>query len=319
MDAYCLEVCKLENKFYGLEFYHVVRDNNVAADVLSKLGSTRAQVPAGVFVHELHTPSIPESAPPTTDPAHPPAGQEVMMIDVDWRQPFIDYIHEQKVPSNKNLAEQLIRRAKSYVLVGDKLYRLGASSGVLMKCVPREEGKGILEEIHKGVCGNHASSRTLVSKAFRRAFYWPTALGDAEELVRRCQGCQYFAKQQHVPAYKLVTIPPTWPFACWGLNMIGPLPTAPGGFNRVLVAIDKFTSGSRSSRSHAPRPTEYSTSWTNSCIATDYPTASSQTWAPTSTITSSGSTARTAGSTSDMSQLPILRPMQKSSVPMGWY
>jgi hypothetical protein len=121
MDAYCLEVRKLENKFYGLEFHHVVRDNNVAADVLSKLGSTRAQVPAGVFVHELHAPSIPEPAPTTTDPAHPPASQEVMMIDVDWRQPFIDYIREQKVPSDKSSAEQLIRRAKSYVLVGDKL------------------------------------------------------------------------------------------------------------------------------------------------------------------------------------------------------
>jgi hypothetical protein len=183
MDAYCLEVRKLENKFYGLEFHHVVRDNIVAADILSKIGSTRAQVPAGVFVHELHAPSIPKLAPPTTDPAHPPAGQEVMMIDVDWRQPFIDYIREQKVPTDKNLDEQLICRAKSYVLVGDKLYRRGASSGVLMKCVPREEGKGILEEIHKGVCGNYASSRTLVGKAFRRAFYWPTALGDAEELV----------------------------------------------------------------------------------------------------------------------------------------
>jgi hypothetical protein len=160
-----------------------------------------------------------------------------MMIDVDWRQPFIDYLSDQKVPSDKNLAEQLICRAKSYVLVGDKLYRRGTSSGVLM----REEGKGILEEIHKGVCGNHASSHTLVSKAFRQTFYWPTALGNTEELVRRCQGCQYFAKQQHVPAYKLVTIPPTWPFACWGLDMIGPLPTVPGGFNRVLVAIDKFT------------------------------------------------------------------------------
>jgi hypothetical protein len=91
-----------------------------------------------------------------------------MMIDVDWRQPFIDYIREQKVPTDKNLAEQLIRQAKSYILVGDKW---GATSGVLMKCVPREEGKDILEEIHKGVCGNHASSRTLVSKAFRRAFY----------------------------------------------------------------------------------------------------------------------------------------------------
>jgi hypothetical protein len=59
-----------------------------------------------------------------------------MMIDVDWRQPFIDYIREQKVPSDKNLAEQLVRRAKSYVLVGDKLYKWGASSGVLMKCIP---------------------------------------------------------------------------------------------------------------------------------------------------------------------------------------
>jgi ribonuclease HI len=205
MDAYCLEVQKLENKFYGLEFHHVVRDNNVAADVLSKLGSTRAQVLVGVFVHELHAPFIPEPAPPTTDPAHPATGQEVMIIDVDWRQAFIDYLREQKVPSDKNLAEQHIRRTKSY--------RRGASSGVL-KCVPREESKGILEGIHKGVCGNHASSRTLVNKAFRRAFYWPTALCNAEELVRRCQGCQYFAKQQHVPAYKLVTIPPTWPFAC---------------------------------------------------------------------------------------------------------
>jgi ribonuclease HI len=113
MDAYCLEVRKLENKFYGLEFHHVIRDDNVAPDVLSKFGSTRAQVLAGVFVHELHAPSIPEPAPLTTDPAHPRAGQEVMMIDMDWRQPFTDYLREQKVPSDKHLAEQLIRRAKS--------------------------------------------------------------------------------------------------------------------------------------------------------------------------------------------------------------
>jgi hypothetical protein len=78
-----IKVCKLENQFYGLEFHHVVRDDNVAADVLSKLSSTRALVPTGVFVHEFHAPSIPEPAPTTTDPAPSPAGQEVMMIDVD--------------------------------------------------------------------------------------------------------------------------------------------------------------------------------------------------------------------------------------------
>jgi hypothetical protein len=83
LDNYCLEVRKLENKFYSLEFHHVVRDNNVAADVLSKLDSTHAQVPAGVFIHELHAPSISEPVPMTTNPAPSQAGQEVMMIDVD--------------------------------------------------------------------------------------------------------------------------------------------------------------------------------------------------------------------------------------------
>jgi ribonuclease HI len=74
MDTYCLEVRKLKNKFYGLEFHHVIHDNNIAADVLSKLGSTRAQVPAGVFLHELHVPSIPKPASTTTNPAPSQAG-----------------------------------------------------------------------------------------------------------------------------------------------------------------------------------------------------------------------------------------------------
>jgi hypothetical protein len=63
------------------------------------------------------------------------------MIDMDWRQPFIDYIREQKVPTDKNMAEQLICRAKSYVLVGYKFYRRGASSRVLMKCVPEKKAR----------------------------------------------------------------------------------------------------------------------------------------------------------------------------------
>jgi hypothetical protein len=110
-----------------------------------------------------------------------------------------------------------------------------------MKCVSTEEGKETLQEIHEGICGNHAASRTLVSKAFRFGSYWPIALADAESLVRRCTNCQFFGKQPHVPAHNLNTIPPSWPFAYWGLDMIGPLTTALGGFTHVLVAFDKFT------------------------------------------------------------------------------
>jgi hypothetical protein len=58
MNAYCTEVRKLEVHFEGLEFHHVYRDNNMAADVHSKLGSKRALVLAGVFIQDLRKPSI---------------------------------------------------------------------------------------------------------------------------------------------------------------------------------------------------------------------------------------------------------------------
>jgi ribonuclease HI len=67
MDAYVQEVRKLENKFSSLEVHHMVREHNIGTDILSKLGSTRAQVPAGVFIQELKQPSIKSLPQATTD------------------------------------------------------------------------------------------------------------------------------------------------------------------------------------------------------------------------------------------------------------
>ena len=94
-----------------------------------------------------------------------------MVIQNDWRQTYIDFIKEKKLPEDKAEATRVIRRSKNYVLMGDKLYKRAASSGVLLKCVPTDKGKEILDEIHSGCCGNHAASRTLVGKAFITGFY----------------------------------------------------------------------------------------------------------------------------------------------------
>jgi transposase InsO family protein len=80
-----------------------------------------------------------------------------------------------------------------------------------------------------------------VGKTFCTGFFWPIALKDAEELVRQCKGCQMFARQAHVPAHELICIPPAWPFTCWGLDQVGPLKKAKGGFEYISIAIDKFT------------------------------------------------------------------------------
>ena len=97
MDAYCREIRKLETKFYGMEFHHVPRDNNVAADVLSKLGSKRSIVPPGVFVQALRSPTVKmEEEPPTKPDLAPAIGQEVLTLDTDWRSPIIDFIKNNK-------------------------------------------------------------------------------------------------------------------------------------------------------------------------------------------------------------------------------
>jgi hypothetical protein len=91
-----------------------------------------------------------------------------MVLGEDWREAFIDFIRNQKLPAGIDArsaeAARVLRRSKGFVLVDGKLYRRGARLGVLMKCVTKEDGYNILREIHEGVCGNHEASRTLVGK-----------------------------------------------------------------------------------------------------------------------------------------------------------
>jgi ribonuclease HI len=247
MGAYYAEIRKLEGHFEGIEFQHVPRNNNVAADVLSKLGSRRALVPAGVFVQDLRKPSIKLLDPdnpdlPQLDQASaPPRDVPMSEMEDDWRKPFLDFILNQLVLEDKAECERITRRSANYIVIGTDLYRKLASTGVLMKCILRSEGLYLLAEIHGDECGCHAASANLVGKAYRSRFYWPTTMTDAKDLVKRCKGCQSFAKQDHLLAQALRIIPPSWPFAMWDLNSVGPFRTAPGSYRFILVVVDKFT------------------------------------------------------------------------------
>src|SRR4051812_13724604 len=65
---------------------------------------------------------------------------------------------------------------------------------------------------------------------------------NAEDIVQRCIACQKFRSKPHAPASELKTIPLSWPFATWGLDMVGPLnKSSKGGRTHFLVAVDKFT------------------------------------------------------------------------------
>jgi hypothetical protein len=95
--------------------------------------------------------------------------------------------------------------------------------------------------------------------------------------------------------------------------MIGPLPTAPGGFNRVLVAIDKFTKWIEVKPVTYPKADRVLDFLDELVHRYRLPHRISETWVPTSTTISSGNTARTAGPTSGTSQLPTRAPTAKLS------
>jgi transposase InsO family protein len=96
----------------------------------------------------------------------------------------------------------------------------------------------------RNTLGGLRSPRSTSSPRWKRLPTWfllATAVADVTRILRTCQGCQFYARQTHLPAQALQTIPITWPFAVWGLDLVGPLQKAPGGYTHLLVAIDKFS------------------------------------------------------------------------------
>jgi hypothetical protein len=141
-------------------------------------------------------------------------------------------------PSHDNVeVEHIAHKSRMYHLIDGVLYRQDANG--MMKCISREEGIQLLEDIHKGVCGSHSSWRSIIGKIFRHGFYWPTAKDDAMEVVKKCKDCQFFQKQTMKHAIPLRRIDIFWPFAVWRINIVGILPRAPGGF-RYLFRVDTF-------------------------------------------------------------------------------
>ena len=154
--------------------------------------------------------------------------------------PIISFLQDGHLPQDTDEAKKIKKRAARFTILNDTLYKRGFSMPYL-KCINKDEAKYILEEIHGGVCGDHASPRSLVSKVIRIGYFWPSMQTDAVELVKRCDKCQRFGNIQRLSAKKLTTITSPWPFSQWGIDIVSPLPIGKGQVKFILVAINYFT------------------------------------------------------------------------------
>nr|ABA93782.1 retrotransposon protein, putative, Ty3-gypsy subclass [Oryza sativa Japonica Group] len=179
------------------------------------MGSRREPLEPGTFLDVLTKPSVKEAndensiVAPDISSGATEVERAVANIETayDWQTPLIKFLSSDELPEDDAEVEKITRQAKIYCMIGNDLYKK-VPNGVLLKCVSSDDGKHLLLDIHEGICGSHAASRTLVEKAFRQGFFWPTALKDACDM---------------------------------GLDILGPFRRGQGGYRFLFVVIDKFT------------------------------------------------------------------------------
>ncbi|KAL5549470.1 hypothetical protein UlMin_004701 [Ulmus minor] len=230
MASYLEKAKELLGQFDTVTITQIPRNENTNADALARLATgLEDSLLKTVPLEILDEPSIDKH-------------QQVDAISdkPTWMDPIIAYLRDGTLPQDKFEARRLRYRSARYFLDKDKLRKRSFSSPSLT-CLNEDQAKYVLQEVHEGVCGNHSSGRALAHKVLRQGYYWPTIQADSLAFVQKCDKCQRFSTIPHQPPEELTPVSSPWPFAKWGIDLIGPLPTARGQLKYAVVAIDYYT------------------------------------------------------------------------------
>ncbi|XP_060211918.1 uncharacterized protein LOC132639490 [Lycium barbarum] len=103
----------------------------------------------------------------------------------DWRNKFIDYLAEGKLPVDPKESRSLRTKVARYNLIEGKLYRR-SFYGPLARCLRPGETDYAMREAHKGTCGNHFKAESLVQRLIRAGYYWDHMDEDMKTFIQKC-------------------------------------------------------------------------------------------------------------------------------------
>ncbi|OMO77592.1 reverse transcriptase [Corchorus capsularis] len=225
---------ELMEQFEDISFHYVPREGNQLADALASLAAM-FKFRGGVNIPPIKL-SLKETLAHVMSVEEEPDGNP-------WYYDIVQYLKHQKYPEHATGNDKRVIRRMSlgYFLDGEVLYK-SSRDQVLLRCVNSAEAKRILEEVHEGICGSHASRHKMARQVMRAGYYWLTLETDCINYARRCHQCQIHADQIHTPPNPLHVLVSPWPFSMWGIDVIGAInPKASNGHQFILVAIDYFT------------------------------------------------------------------------------
>uniref|UniRef100_A0A2N9GSG2 RNA-directed DNA polymerase n=1 Tax=Fagus sylvatica TaxID=28930 RepID=A0A2N9GSG2_FAGSY len=88
---------------------------------------------------------------------------------------------------------------------------------------------------------NIKARKRLYQLLLTLGYYWPTMKKDTADFVKSCHTCQLQANLIHTHPTSLQNMATPWPFHTWGLDLIGPINPASGGYIWILVATEYFS------------------------------------------------------------------------------
>ena len=185
MQKYLRLMKHLTQEFDKIEFVQIPKSQNMVADEVVKISSSEERTTSsmGLVMEIQKRPNI-KKVPTFT-----------IQSTNSWMMPIVAFPQDGDLPENAKEAKKIKKRAAKFTILNDTLYKRDFSMPYL-KCVNEEEAKYVLEEIHEGICGHHASPRSLVSKVIQIGYFWPTMQVDAIELIKKCHKCQRFGNIQ---------------------------------------------------------------------------------------------------------------------------
>nr|GEW30127.1 reverse transcriptase domain-containing protein [Tanacetum cinerariifolium] len=157
-----------------------------------------------------------------------------------WMTPIFKYLIDGTLPAEIKKARAVRRKSWRFAIINGTFYKRSFLRPWL-RCVGPFQANYVLREIHEGSSNMHAGTRSVVSKALRIGYYWPTMHKDARTLTRACHDCQVYKPIPRNPQQKLTPIMSPWSFYKWGIDIAGPFPKGTEKVKFWIVAIDYFT------------------------------------------------------------------------------
>ena len=132
-------------------------------------------------------------------------------VDCSFISLISSYLRSETLPENKREVVKVKARATRYALLNGVLYRR-SFFGPYKRCVPLDEAKSIIEQIHDSICDTYIGRQTLCHRIMMLGFYWPTIKQESELFVKNCDTFQKFGNIIHALSTTLHSVSSLWHF-----------------------------------------------------------------------------------------------------------